>query len=496
MLNHFVNMSTTNNICFMGTVDIDNQFKSFGLLQEDRRRHVYILGKSGMGKSTLLENMILQDIYTGHGVCFLDPLGDSAESIMDQIPRYRQKDVVYFNPVDTDFPIGLNMLESKGEPDFLIASSLMTVLKRIWEGAWSSRMEYILNNTILALLETPGSTLLGVVKLLTDKGFRDYVTKNCTNILVKNFWEQEFPRLSQQYQSEAIAPILNKVGQFFSTSMIRNILGQSTSTINFRDIMDNRKILIANLAKGKIGEDNSSLLGSMIVSKFQLAAMSRTDMPENERKDFFLYVDEFQNFITDSFATILSEARKYRLCLTIAHQYIDQLSSEESEKIKNAIFGNVGSIISFRVGANDSEMMEKELQPVLKENFLNLDSRQMIVKLSVSNRTLAPFVATTLPPIYSSIKGNKQELIDYSRHTWGVKVDKVAEEINTFFTKGLVVDTTTGEPVSTKKKRKRKKKKLGEPRAFNNENPDHDNDSSDDDGDDTEFDTTDDQSGN
>jgi hypothetical protein len=255
--------------------------------------------------------------------------------------------------------------------------------------------------------------------------------------------------------------------------------------------VDNRKILIATLAKGKIGEDNSSLLGSMIVSKFQLAAMSRSDMPENERKDFFLYVDEFQNFITDSFATILSEARKYRLCLTIAHQYIDQLSSEESEKIKNAIFGNVGSIISFRVGANDSEIMEKELQPVLKENFLNLDSRQMIVKLSVSNRTLAPFVATTLPPIYSSIKGNKQELIEASRHAWGVPIDKVAEDINSFFTKGLVVDTTTGEAVSTKKKRKRKKKKPG---ALNPENSDHDSDTGEDDGDDTEFDTTDDQS--
>ena len=455
-------MATSNDICFLGTVDIDNQFKSFGLLPEDRRRHVYILGKSGMGKSTLLENMILQDIYAGHGVCFLDPLGDSAESILDQIPRYRQKDVIYFNPVDTDFPIGLNMLESKGEPDFMIAASLMTVLKRLWEGAWSSRMEYILNNTILVLLDTPGSTLLGVVKLLTDKGFRDQLIKNCNNILVKNFWEQEFPRLSDKYQSEAIAPILNKVGQFFSTSMIRNILGQSVSTINFRDIMDNRKILIANLAKGKIGEDNSSLLGSMLVSKFQLAAMSRTDMAEKDRKDFFLYVDEFQNFITDSFATILSEARKYRLCLTIAHQYIAQLTSLESEKIKNAIFGNVGSIITFRVGATDSEVLEKELQPVLKENFLDLDSRQIIAKLSVSNRTLSPFVATTLPPIYASIKGNKKDLEEYSKHTWGVPRDVVEEEINTFFSKGLVVDQTTGEAVSTKKKRKRKKKKPNE----------------------------------
>ncbi len=455
-------MADNDNLCYIGTVDVDNSFKSFGMLQEDRRRHVYILGKSGMGKSTLLENMVLQDIYAGHGVCYLDPLGDSAESILDQIPAYRQKDVIYFNPVDMDFPIGLNMLESKGEPDFLIASSLMTVLKRIWEGTWSSRMEYILNNTILALLETPGSTLLGVVKLLTDKPFRDIIIKNCDNILVKNFWEQEFPRLSPQYQSEAIAPILNKIGQFFSTGMIRNILGQSKSTINFREIMDGQKILIANLAKGKIGEDNSSLLGSMLVTKFQLAAMSRTDMPENERKDFYLYVDEFQNFITDSFATILSEARKYRLCLNIAHQYIAQLTTLESEKIKNAIFGNVGTIITFRVGASDSEILELELQPVPKESFLNLDRGQIIVKLSVSNRTLAPFVAMTIPPIYSGLKGSKQTLINYSRSRWGTPRDIIEGEIKDYFTKGLITNVETGEVVVAAKKKRKRKKKPGE----------------------------------
>lgn len=451
-------MPIQDNICFIGTVDIDNQFKSFGLLQEDRRRHVYVLGKSGMGKSTMLENMILQDIYSGQGVCFLDPLGDSAESILDQIPRYRQNDVIYFNPADTQNPIGLNMLESTGDADFLIASSLMTVLKRLWEGTWSARMEYILNNTILLLLETPGSTLIGIIKLLTDKGFRDGLVSNCKNILVKNFWEQEFPKFSEKYQSEAIAPILNKVGQFFSTSMIRNILGQSRSTINFRDIMDSKKILIANLAKGKIGEDNSSLLGSMLVTKFQLAAMSRTNIPENQRSDFFLYVDEFQNFITDSFVTILSEARKYRLCLTIAHQYIAQLNSEDSERIKDAIFGNVGTIVTFRVGADDSEVLEKELQPVLKESFLKLDRGQIIVKLSISNRTLNPFVALTLPPIYASIRGSKKYLEDFSKHTWGVPKDRVEQEINAFFAQGLIFDKNTGGVLPTKKKRTRNKK--------------------------------------
>lgn len=453
-------MNPNNRICYLGTVDIDNTTKSFGLLQEDRRRHLYILGKSGMGKSTLLENLILQDIYSGQGVCFLDPLGDSSETIMEHIPGFRQKDVIYFNPGDSDFPLGLNILEKGNEPDFLVASKVMSVLKRLWEGTWSARMEYILNNILLALLETPGSTLLGVVKMLTDKGYREYIVSNIQNMVVKNFWEKEYPTFAGKYETEAISPILNKVGQFFSSDLIRNVLGQEKSSINFREIMDSQKILIVNLSKGKIGEDASSLLGGIIVTNFQLAAMSRVDIPENDRKDFFLYVDEFQNFVNPSFATILSEARKYRLCLTIANQFLGQLDSPEDEIIKQSIFGNVGSILCFRLGVEDSTVLAKEFFPGTKDTekvFLDLDSYQIAIKMSVTNRPLQPFVATTLPSIYTSIKGNKAALINFSRSQYARPKEVVEAEIAKYFLPGQVV-TPTGEIIVTKKKRKRKRK--------------------------------------
>ncbi len=458
-------MQNVEKLNFIGTVELDNTIKTFGFLPEDRRRHVYMIGKSGMGKSTLLENMILQDIYAGDGVCFLDPLGDSAESILDQIPGFRQKDVIYFNPADTEFPIGLNMLESNnGEPPFLVASSLMAVLKRIWAGVWSARMEYILNNTILALLDTPGNTLLGVVRMLTNDDFRSAIVENIQNIMVKNFWTQEYTKFDQKYKTEAISPILNKVGQFFSSTMIRNILGQRTSQIDFRDIMDSKKIMIANLAKGKLGEDNSSLLGSMLVTKFQLAAMSRNDISESERQDFFLYVDEFQNFTNDSFATILSEARKFRLCLTIAHQYIAQLTAgDPDEVIKNAVFGNVGTIISFRIGSADSEDMEKELFPLskngeLRKLFLNLDRSQIIVRTSVLNKVLDPFTANTLPPIYSSIKGNKLAMTTTSRQLYATPRIQVEQSIASYFDSTAILDEQ-GNVIARPRKKKKKKKK-------------------------------------
>jgi hypothetical protein len=452
-------MTTENRICYLGTVDIDSQTKSFGLLQEDRRRHVYILGKSGMGKSTLLENLILQDIYSGQGVCFLDPLGDSADKILSHIPGFRQKDVIYFNPSDSQFPIGLNILEKNGEPDFLVASKVMSVLKRLWEGTWSARMEYILNNILLALLQTPNSTLLGVVKMLTDKGYRQYVVSNITNLVVKNFWEKEYPTFAGKYETEAISPILNKVGQFFSSDLIRNVLGQEKSTINFRQIMDEQKILIVNLSKGKIGEDASGLLGGIIVTNFQLAAMSRVDTPEKDRKDFFLYVDEFQNFVNQSFATILSEARKYRLCLTIANQFLGQLDSPEDEVIKKSIFGNIGSMICFRLGVEDSSLMATEFFPGQKDTekvFLDLDSYQVAVQISVSNRPLQPFIATTLPSIYETVKSDSAKIIQLSQSVYGRNRLVVEQQIQKYFLPGQVV-TPDGQIVVTKKKRRRKK---------------------------------------
>jgi Type IV secretion-system coupling protein DNA-binding domain len=437
-------------ICYFGQVNDRGLNKKFGVLQDDRRRHMYILGKSGMGKSTLLENMILQDIYNGHGVCFMDPHGDSSETILDRIPKWRKNDVVYFNPGDMENPIGFNMLEAKrGEQAFLIASGMMAVFGRIWAGMWSSRMEYILNNTLLALLETPGNTLLGVVRMLTDKDFMTKIVNNCEDPMVKNFWIKEFGSFNDKYRTEAIAPILNKIGQFFSTDLIRNILGQPKSTIDFRDIMDNKKILIVNLSKGKIGEDNSNLLGSFIVTKLQLAAMSRVDIPEHQRNDFYLYVDEFQNFTTDSFATILSEARKYRLCLILAHQYISQLTESGNEKVRNAIFGNVSTICTFRVGTDDAEFLEREFEPIFTgPQLLNLAKHQMTLKLSIQGKPSLPFIAGTLPPMFDECAGMYEGVVAQSRERYATPVTKVKDRIN----KWLSYDY--GEELEEEKKQK------------------------------------------
>jgi Type IV secretion-system coupling protein DNA-binding domain len=407
----------------------------FGIGGVDRRKHVYIVGKTGMGKTTLLTNMILQDIYNGHGVCFIDPHGDSSEYILDRIPSHRHKDVVYFNPADTEFPIGLNILEAqRGEESFLITSSLMAVFNKIWKGAWSSRMEYILSNTLLTLLENEHSTLLGVVRLLTDEKYRKKVVSKVDDPLIKNFWTLEFAKFNDKYRIEAIAPILNKVGQFFSNELIRNILGQIHSTIDFRDIMDSNKILIANLSKGKLGEENSNLLGSLLISKLEIATMSRVDVPEHERQDFFLYIDEFQNFTTDSFAGILSEARKYRLNLILAHQYIAQLTEGGSMHVKNAIFGNVGTIISFRVGADDAKEISKEFGGVITANeLLTLNRGEIAIKLGTEKEFLEPFLGNTLPPLFDKIQGQTSLVIQSSRELYSLSRNTVAEQIKNFF---------------------------------------------------------------
>ncbi len=424
-------------ICYFGNVQDRGISKNFGILQDDRRRHMYILGKSGMGKSTLLENMILEDIYNGHGVCFIDPHGDSATYILDRIPEFRQKDVVYFNPADTDYPIGLNMLESvRGEEPFLVAASMMAVFQRIWAGMWSSRMEYILNNTLLALLETPGNTLLGVVRMLTDNDFQKKIIAGVEDPMVRNFWTKEYASFNDKYKTEAIAPVLNKIGQFFSTDLVRNILGQTKSTIDLREIMDNKKIFIVNLSKGRLGDDNSSLLGSLIITKLQLAAMSRVDMPESARNDFYVYVDEFQNFTTDTFATILSEARKYRLCLILAHQYINQLTESGNEKVRNAIFGNVGTMVSFRVGTDDVDTLEKEFEPVFKsQQLINLNARQVALKMSIGGKPSLPFIASTLPPIFATMNGRIDEVIAESRNLNTKPKVEVKARINEWLTK-------------------------------------------------------------
>jgi hypothetical protein len=419
------------NICYFGTIGDKSNTRTFGILQDDRRKHMYILGKTGMGKTTLLQNMIMQDIYNGFGVCFIDPHGDSAEYILDRIPSHRQNDVVYFNPADTDFPLGLNMLESqRGEERFLITSGLIAIFHRLWAGMWSARMEYILNNTLLALLETPGNTLLSVIQMLTDIDYRKKVVESISDPLVKNFWTKEFASFNERYKQEAISPILNKIGQFLSNDLVRNIVGQRRSTIDFREIMDHQKILIVNLSKGRLGEDNSNLLGSLIVTKLQLAALSRVDTPEEKRSDFYLYVDEFQNFTTDSFATILSEARKYRLDLILAHQYISQLSESGNEKIRNAIFGNVGTIVSFRVGSDDAQMLVKEFAPIFEpEDFIGLDRFQIALSLSINDKKSKGFLAQTLAPVFDKMNGRMMTNLQHSRQRYGVPRHIIADQI-------------------------------------------------------------------
>ncbi len=420
------------NICYLGKVNDRGKEKGFGILNEDRLRHVYIVGKTGMGKSTLLENMILQDIYNGEGVAFIDPLGESAKSIIDKIPVHRHKDVIYFNPSDTEYPIGFNMLETKNdEPRFLMVSGTMSIFKKVWKDAWSSRMEYILNNTLLALSESPGNTLLGALRMFTDHKFRARIVKRVQDPMISTFWTKEYTSWSEKYRTEAIAPIQNKIGQFFASEMIRNILGQAHSTISFLDIMDNRKIFIANLSKGKIGEDNSRLIGSMLVTKLQLSAMCRGEGKELESKpSFYLYVDEFQNFTTDSFATILSEARRYKIGLTMAHQYIDQLTETGSENIRNAVFGNVGTIICFKVGARDAEELEREFSPTYQvSDFLYLNQGQIIMKMIINNQNTTPFEARTFPHMFQDYGGNAASVINHSRKIYGRPSNLVKQAI-------------------------------------------------------------------
>ncbi len=408
-----------------------NKSKKFGIKTDDRRRHMYLIGKTGMGKSTILENMVVEDIWAGRGVAVVDPHGDLAERIMEYIPDERIKDVVYFNPSDIDYPIAFNVVEQV-EPHLrhLVASGLIGVFQKLWADSWGPRLEYILRNAILAILDFPGSTLLGVVRMLSDKNYRKRVVSNVKDPVVKAFWEKEFSSYADRFASEAVSPIQNKVGQFLSSSLMRNVIGQVRSSIDIRYIMDHGKILIMNLSKGRIGEDNSALLGAMMITKIQLAAMSRVDVLEEDRRDFYLYIDEFQNFSTDSFANILSEARKYRLNLILAHQYIEQLS----EKVKPAVFGNVGTMVVFRVGATDAEELVKEFTPTFtEEDLVNLPKYEMYLKLMIDGISSSPFSALGLPPLREDQRtGNIQQVIDYSREKYASNREIVEEKIMTW----------------------------------------------------------------
>lgn len=419
-------MANQNTVNYFAETNYRNERRKFGIQRDDRRRHMYVIGKTGMGKSTLLENMIIQDVQNGEGLAVVDPHGDLVEKILEYIPSDRINDVVYFNPSDYDNPIAFNILEEV-DPQYkhLVSNGLVGVFKKIWADSWGPRLEYILINTILALLEYPGSTLLGVMRMLVDGGFRKKVLKKISDPVVKSFWVNEFNNYTEKFRNEAIAPIQNKVGQFLSSSLIRNIVGQTQSSMDIREIMDGKKILLMNLSKGRIGEENAALLGAMMITKIQLAAMSRVDTPEEERQDFFLYVDEFQNFATESFAGILSEARKYRLSLIMAHQYIEQLSDE----VRAAVFGNVGTMVTFRVGATDAEELEKEYSPTfVQEDIVTLPAYHIYLRLMINGVASDPFSASTLPPLSGKTE-NRDKVIRVSRERYANPRDKVEDAI-------------------------------------------------------------------
>lgn len=421
-------MTPQSEITFFAKTNFRNQERIFGIKMDDRRRHMYVIGKTGMGKTNLLENLAIQDIQKGHGIAFIDPHGDTAEKLIKAIPSNRINDVIYFNPADQDFPIAFNVME-KVSPEYrhLVASGLVGVFKKIWADSWGPRLEYILRNAILALLEYPGSTLLGVTRILVDKSYRERVVEKVTDPVVRSFWVDEFTKWNDRTLQEVISPIQNKVGQFLSSALIRNIVGQTASSFDVRKIMDERKILIMNLSKGRLGEDNSALLGAMMITKIQLAAMGRVDIPEETRADYYLYVDEFQNFATESFANILSEARKYHLNLILANQYVTQID----EKVRDAIFGNAGSIISFRVGAMDAEFLEKEFEPVFMMNdIVNLPKYQIYLKLMIDGIAGDAFSAVVLPPIkIESDQETERKIINASRERYTSRKDDVEDKI-------------------------------------------------------------------
>lgn len=409
-------MENPDRVTYFGATDARGKRIPFGIKAKDRERHMYVIGKTGMGKSTLLENMAIQDIRNGEGMAFIDPHGSAIETLLDFIPKERINDVVYFAPFDMDHPIAFNVMEDVGyDKRHLVVSGLMATFKKIWVDAWSARMEYILTNTILALLEYPGATLLDVNRMYTDKNYRKKVVENVKDPVVKSFWVDEFANYGDRYTQEATPSIQNKIGQFTSNPLIRNIIGQEKSSFDIRELMDNRKILLINLSKGLVGDTNMKLLGSMLTTRIFLGAMSRANLPPHELKNapkFYFYVDEFQNFANDTFSEILSEARKYQLNLLIAHQYVAQME----EEVQAAVFGNVGTTVAFRVGPLDAELLEKVFAPEFTpEDLVNLGFAQIYLSLMIDGIGSRPFSAITIPPIEAPAVSNREQVIENSR---------------------------------------------------------------------------------
>ena len=409
----------------------------FGIAAIDERQHIYIIGKTGSGKTTLLRNMILQHIALGHGVGVIDPHGDLAEELLNHIPPTRADHLVYFNPGDLEFPIGLNVIGNVA-PDgrHLVASGIVAAFKGIWRDSWGPRLEYILYNAVSALLECRNQTLLGVNRLLIDDEYRAKVIRQIKDPFIRAFWAEEYENYDERFKREAIAPIQNKIGQFLLNPVIRNILGQIKKKVDIPFVMDNGRLFIANLSKGQLGHDKANLLGSLLVTQFQLGAMARSNRPESERRDFYLFIDEFQNFFTDAFASILAEARKYRLCLTLSHQYIDQLPLP----IRQAVFGNVGTLIAFRIGYTDAEVMTKEFGNTIPAIALaDLERYEAVVKLLVNSSNLEPFRAKMLPPLENRI-GRKDRLIALSRERYAMPRSLIEDKLKRWMTRAKLQD--------------------------------------------------------
>ncbi len=439
-------------ITYFAETDYRSKRIKFGIRDDDRARHMYVIGKTGMGKSTLLENLAIQDIQNGEGVCFIDPHGGTAETLLSYVPEHRIKDVIYFAPYDQEFPVGLNVIEDMGRDKRpLVVSGLMGSFKKVWVDMWSARMEYILNNTMLALMETPGTTLLGVNRMYSDKDYRNMIVANVTDPSVHAFWVDEYAKYSEKFATEATAAIQNKVGQFAANPLIRNLVGQPKSTFDIRDIMDKRKIFIVNLSKGRMGEGNANLVGSMLITKIYLAAMSRADVGPEAVKSlppFYLYVDVFQSFANESFADILSEARKYRLSLTIAHQYIEQMSDE----VRAAVFGNVGTMVSFRVGSYDADVLEKEFAPIfLAEDMVNLGFAQVYMKLMIRGIGSQPFSAKTLNRPTMPARNFAEEVVTASHEQFALPRAEVEEAIRKWHEPVVPVREGGFAPPETKK---------------------------------------------
>ncbi len=393
----------TQDISLFGTTNYHNNYVDFGIKRNDRRRHLYVVGKSGSGKSKMLELLIKEDFDAGHGVCVLDPHGDLVDAVMRYVPEHRVNDVVLFDPADTEYPIAFNPLETVDEAyKMQLTIQFIDIFKKLFGDNWSDRLEHVLRYTTLALLDSPNTTVLSILKMLTDKNYRQKIISRIQDSVVKNFWVSEFAAWSEKFDAEAITPLLNKVGQLVSTNMIRNIIGQPENKFNIKDIMDNRKILLVKVSKGLLGEENSGIIGSMMVTKIYQEAMRRADTAEENRADFYFYIDEFQNFATDTFSEILSEARKYHLNLTIAHQYMGQLLPV----VQKTVFGNVGSIINFRVGSDDAGILAEEYTPIFQErDIINLGVREFYLKMSVNGEIREAFSARTIdvPPVTNDL---------------------------------------------------------------------------------------------